>query len=187
MNKTFELALLVAAVLAEPNPPTWDSTRVFVIAPGSTTAQATIDRVLAENGGHEPAWNGQWSNSRYAFLFEVGTHNLNVEVGYYTTVHGLGRTPAETTLGNLMVQNGDFNMTGGALANFWRSAENVRVAPAAGTPMLWAVSQAATLRRIQVDGDLQLFQYNCCNPGAGYASGGYMADMQVSGNVVQGS
>lgn len=32
-----------------------------------------------------------------------------------------------------------------------------------------------------------MFQYNCCNPGAGYASGGYMADMQVSGNVVQGS
>jgi len=104
--------------------------------------------VLAENGGHEPAWNGQWSSSRYAFLFEPGYHNLNVEVGYYTTVHGLGRTPADTTLGNLMVQNGDFNMIGGALANFWRSAENVRVAPASGTPLLWAVSQASTLRRI---------------------------------------
>jgi len=63
-----------------------------------------------------------------------------MEVGYYTTVHGLGRAPSNTILGNLMVQNGDFNFEVGALNNFWRSAENVMVTPAAGTPMLWAVS-----------------------------------------------
>jgi hypothetical protein len=56
-----------------------------------------------------------------------------------------------------MVQNGDFSMEVGALNNFWRGAENVHVAPAAGTPLLWAVSQACPLRRIHVDGDLQLF------------------------------
>jgi len=72
-------------------------------------------------------------------------------------VHGLGRSPADTQLGNLMVQNGDFEMSGGALANFWRSAENVKVVPVAGTPVVWAVSQASPLRRIEVDGDLQLF------------------------------
>jgi hypothetical protein len=175
------------ALAFEPNPPTWDTTRVFEIKSGDKSAQAKIDAVLAENGGHIPAWNGQWSNSRYAFLFETGSHDLNMELGYYTTVHGLGRTPADTYLANLMVQNGDFDMTGGALANFWRSAENVRTQPASGTPMLWAVSQASPLRRIQVDGDLQVFQYNCCNPGAGYASGGFMADMQVSGAFVPGS
>jgi len=27
-------------------------------------------------------------------------------------------------MGNVMAQNGDFNFTGGALANFWRGAEN---------------------------------------------------------------
>lgn len=101
-------------------------------------------------------------------------------------MHGLGRTPADTTLGNLMVQNGDFNFTGGALANFWRSAENVRVAPTDGGVMLWAVSQASPIRRIQVDGDLQLYQYNY-GGAAGYASGGFMADMQVSGSVAPGS
>jgi hypothetical protein len=86
-----------------------------------------------------------------------------------------------------MVQNGDFAMEGGALANFWRGAENVRTQPAEGTPMLWAVSQASPLRRIQVDGDLQVYQYNCCSPGAGFASGGYMADMQISGDFNTGS
>lgn len=116
----------------------------------------------------------------------VGERSINMEVGYYTTVHGLGRAPYNTILGNLMVQNGDFNFEVGALNNFWRSAENVMVTPAAGTPMLWAVSQASPLRRIQVNGDLQLFQYNygCC---AGYASGGYMADMYVTGKTTPGS
>jgi len=76
---------------------------------------------------------------------------LNVEVGYYTTVHGLGRKPTDTVIGNLMSQNGDFNYEGGALANFWRGAENVRNT---NNPMLWAVSQAAPIRRIHTDGDL---------------------------------
>ena len=109
-----------------------------------------------------------------------------MEVGYYTTVHGLGRTPSNTILGNLMVQNGDFDYTTGALCNFWRSAENVMVTPAAGTPMLWAVSQACPLRRLQVNGDLQLFQYNYgCS--AGYASGGYISDSLITGNISPGS
>ena len=148
MFNHFAAALIATIAIAEPNPPNWDTSKVFVVKSGDNSAQDIINRVLAENGGHIPAWNGQWSNSRYAFLFEPGYHNLNVEIGYYTTVHGLGRTPADTSLANLMAQNGDFNMTGGALANFWRGAENVRTQPAVGTPMLWAVSQASPLRRI---------------------------------------
>ena len=53
--------------------------------------------------------------------------------------------------------------------------------------MLWAVSQAAPLRRIQVNGKLQLFQYNAPNPAAGYASGGFIADMNITGNIESGS
>ena len=74
-------------------------------------------------------------------------------------------------------------MVGGALANFWRGAENVRVPQ----NMLWAVSQAAPLRRIHVDGDLQTYQYNPPFPGAGYASGGYMSDINVTGALNMGS
>ena len=84
-----------------------------------------------------------------------------------------------------MVLNGDYAQSGGALANFWRSAENVHVVP--DGPMIWAVSQAAPMRRIAVDGDLNLFHYNPPNPGAGYASGGYMADTFVSGTIISGS
>jgi len=138
-SKILASAAFVQYVLAvEPNPPTWDTDRVKVFSPSMAKgdAQAIIDTILKENGGHEPKWNGQWSNDRYALLFEKGVHDLNVEIGYYTTVHGLGRTPLDTTLNNLMVQNGAFDMVGGALANFWRGAENVR----SPQNMLWAVS-----------------------------------------------
>jgi hypothetical protein len=129
--------MLVSVGLAgEPNPPNWDTNKVFVMIPGSSTAQSTINRVLAEMGGNNPEFHGQFSNSRYAFLFEAGVHNLNVEIGFYTTVHGVGRTPSDTTLANLMTQQGGSS----ALCNFWRSAENVRMVPAKGTSMLWAVS-----------------------------------------------
>lgn len=186
MRTIISALLVAAAVAAEPNPPTWGN-NVYVIQAGDTSAQTLIDAALATNGGHDPADNGQWSEERYAFMFMPGDHtSLNMEVGYYTTVHGLGKAPSDTILGNLMVQNGDFNYEVGALNNFWRSAENVMVTPAAGTPLLWAVSQASPLRRIQVNGDLQLFQYNygCC---AGYASGGFTGDMLVTGKVTPGS
>ncbi len=46
--------------------------------------------------------------------------------------------------------------------------------------MTWAVSQASPMRRVQVDGDLHLFD------GAGYASGGYMSDVKVNGKINPG-
>lgn len=127
-------------------------------------------------GGKVPDTNGQFSSSRYALFFEPGVHDVNVDVGYYVTVHGLGRAPADTTLNNLQCLNLSFNTDLGALDTFWRSAENVRIPK----NMTWAVSQASPLRRIEVDGDLNLFD------GAGYASGGYMSDVKINGTVNPG-
>jgi len=55
------------------------------------------------------------------------------------------------------------------------------------TTATWAVSQAAPMRRVQVEGDIEVFGYDAPNPGAGYASGGYMADSYVTGNINAGS
>ena len=52
--------------------------------------------------------------------------------------------------------------------------------PAGGT-MQWAVSQAVSLRRMHVRGDLVLHQHR------GWASGGWMSDSLVDGNVDSGS
>jgi len=42
----------------------------------------------------------------------------------------------------------------GALNNFWRGVENVNLMNANSTIATWAVSQAAPMRRVQVEGDI---------------------------------
>jgi len=166
----------------EPNPPNWPK-NVFVLDPStSDKSQTIVDQIFSENGGHDPPFHGQWSNSRYALLFKPGSHNVVVNVGYYTSVIGLGKAPTDTKLDVFKCENGDFDYTGGALDNFWRSVENV----ATSSNTVWAVSQACPLRRVFVQGNLDLYQYNsgCC---AGYASGGYMSDSTVTGTVTSGS
>jgi hypothetical protein len=118
---------LVAAI--EPNPPNWDTKSVKIFSPGDADVQSTLDAIHAEMGGTSPPNNGQFSSSRYALLFHAGQHNVNVDLGYYVSVHGLGDNPTDTTLGNLMVLNGGDDFHNGALSNFWRSAENVHVVP----------------------------------------------------------
>ncbi|KAH3744269.1 secreted protein [Pelomyxa schiedti] len=176
------LSCLLSLSMCEPNPPTWPK-NVYIFDPATpSTTQAAIDAVFAENGGNSPPDNGQWSNSRYALMFMPGTHAVTVDVGYYTSVIGLGKTPQETTLQTLRCQNGDFDYTVGALNNFWRSAEGFSTQ----SYTLWAVSQAAPMRRVVISGNMDLYQYNygCC---AGYASGGYLADSIISGTVTSGS
>lgn len=179
----------------EPNPPAWPSS-VLVFNSEKDSAseiQAQVDAIFAQNGGPNPPFNGQWSSGRYALLFQPGSYSgVTVNVGYYTSVVGLGLQPTDTVIGAVTCQNGDFDYSGGALSNFWRSAENFATKPTqiwnngAAPSMMWAVSQACPLRRVDIEGDLSLFQYNygCC---AGYSSGGFMADMTVAGTVYSGS
>ena len=54
---------------------------------------------------------------------------------------------------------------------------------------LWpqAVSQASPLRRVVVEGDLSLYEYEPPFGGAGYSSGGYLANSNISGSIYAGS
>jgi hypothetical protein len=54
---------------------------------------------------------------------------VDIRVGYYTSVAGLGRSPADVEIRNVICENGDFDFAGGALGNFWRSAENFKTKP----------------------------------------------------------
>ncbi len=69
-----------------------------------------------------------------------------------------------------------------ATCTFWRAAEGFSVTPAAqsGT-MQWAVSQAVPFRRMHVLGDIVLHQNR------GWASGGWMSDSLIDGNVGSGT
>jgi len=136
-----------------------------------------VDRAFKRNGGQNPTFNGQFNSDRFAFLFKPGTHNVNVNVGFYTSVIGLGISPAQTVLQGLRVENGDPSQSGGALCNFWRSAENV----ATRGDTMWSVSQACPLRRMVINGNLALSQP------PGYSSGGYLADSTVTGTISSGT
>jgi len=197
MKKWILLAIAVSVNLfsLETNPPNWPS-NVIIIKSDDPHAQEKIDAVYAQNGGHNPDNHGQWSTDRYAILFEPGNHTLNVNVGFYTSIIGLGKTPKDTQISTVTSENGSYCFSIGALDNFWRSAENFYIKPSKTwnnkISMLWAVSQAAPMRRVFVDGDLCLFEYvtsTCPNPQylAGYASGGFMADCTVNGDILSGS
>ncbi len=150
--------------------------------------QASVDAIAAQQV------NNEFGTQRYALLFEPGTygsstHPLNFQIGYYTTVAGLGLLPNDVVInGSIDVFNrclGANNTNCVALVNFWRSLSNltINVTKPAGCRSrdFWAVSQAAPMRRVQFNGDVTLMDY--CTPPS-FASGGFIADSVFSGGIV---
>ncbi|MGA4862646.1 discoidin domain-containing protein [Streptomyces lavendulocolor] len=144
---------------------------VHVFDPATPGIQAKLDEVFRQQE------SAQFGSGRHAFLFKPGTyHNLNAQIGFYTQIAGLGLRPGDTTInGDVTVDAGWFN--GNATQNFWRGAEGLTLNPVSGTNR-WAVSQAASFRRMHVKGGL-----NLAPNGYGWASGGYIADSKVDGQV----
>jgi len=146
---------------------------VIEFHPGTSGAeiQATVDAIFAESE------SAQFGTQRYAILFRPGTYSgFNAQIGFYTSIAGLGQNPTDVQInGDVTVDAGWFG--GNATQNFWRSAENFSITPSAGEQR-WAVSQAAPFRRINVNGHL-----NLAPAGFGWASGGYIADSRISGQV----
>ena len=141
--------------------------------------------------------NNQFGPERFSLLFKPGTYGsatdpLNFEVGYYTSVAGLGLSPDDVLInGSINVRNQcDAAGTCFALNNFWRSISNlhINVTDPVGAGCyageFWAVSQAAPMRRVHVTGLTTLMDY--CTPPS-FASGGFIADSQFDGTVVNGS
>lgn len=163
----------------------------LVLDPSMSTAeiQAKVDAVAAAQVSNE------MGAERHAILFKPGTYGsaadpLNVEVGYYTEVAGLGKNPGDVVInGSVYVHN---QCTAGsciALDNFWRSMSNLTINVSNSSAgcyanEFWAVSQAAPLRRVHVQGTTTLMDY-CTGPS--FASGGFIADSMFDGTVINGS
>ncbi|WP_329022806.1 discoidin domain-containing protein [Streptomyces sp. NBC_01423] len=144
---------------------------VLVFDPSTPNIQGKVDEIFKQQE------SAQFGTGRYALLFKPGTYNnINAQIGFYTSIAGLGLKPDDTTFnGDVTVDAGWFN--GNATQNFWRSAENLALNPVNGTDR-WAVSQAAPFRRMHVKGGL-----NLAPNGYGWASGGYIADSKIDGQV----
>jgi hypothetical protein len=186
--------LLVAPAAASGTPPLPQSLgpNVLVFDPSMPTSQiqAAVDAVSAQQVGN------QFGPQRYALLFKPGTYGtasqpLNFQVGYYTSVAGLGASPSDVVVnGSVYVRNqcsaSNFCT---ALNNFWRSLSNLTInvtTPNFGcySGEFWAVSQAAPMRRVHVNGQTTLMDY-CSGPS--FASGGFIADSAFDGVVINGS
>jgi hypothetical protein len=148
---------------------------VLVFTPSMPAAeiQRQIDQVYAVQR------NSEFGSARYALLFLPGDYHVDVPVGFYTEVLGLGMTPDRVHItGNVHADAS--RPHNNATCTFWRAAEGFSVAPTGGA-MQWAVSQAAPLRRMHILGNLVLHQQR------GWASGGWMSDTAVDGNVDSGT
>jgi hypothetical protein len=161
---------LLAATAGKPN--FGANVLIFNASMPAAGIQEQIDKVYAQQQ------HSEFGPERYALLFEPGEYKVDVPVGFYTEVIGLGASPdAVHIAGNV---HSDASLPGNnATCTFWRAAEGFSVTPAGGT-MQWAVSQAVPFRRMHVRGDMVLHQ------NGGWASGGWMSDSLVDGNVGAG-
>jgi len=166
---------------------------IFNPGMGQATIQARLNAIAAAQV------NNEFGPRRDAVLFEPGTYGsstnpLNFQVGYYTEVAGLGLSPDDVVInGSIDVFDRCLGANGTnclALVNFWRSMSNLElnvVTPRGGCRFgeFWAVSQAAPMRRVHVNGFATLMDY-CLQPA--FASGGFIADSEFDGStVVNGS
>jgi hypothetical protein len=148
---------------------------VIILDPSTPDAQKQIDAVYATQE------RGQFNDKRYAILFKPGHYDLDVKVGFYTQVSGLGRSPDDVAITGAVRSKADWMRNHNATCNFWRCAENLSVTPTVeGNVNVWAVSQATALRRVHIRGDLHLWD-------GGWSSGGFLADSLVDGRVNSGS
>jgi hypothetical protein len=173
----FTAGLLVAALSAfaadGAKPVFGPNVLIFDPSMPSQAIQKQIDAVYATQQHNE------FGPQRHALLFLPGSYSVDAPVGFYTEVIGLGSSPDATRIAGNVHADASHEHNN-ATTTFWRAAEGLSVAPAGGT-MQWAVSQAVSLRRMHVRGDLVLHQHR------GWASGGWMSDSLVDGNVDSGS
>ena len=158
---------------------------VYIIDPSMSpaTVQATLTALSNED---------QFSTNRYAVLFKPGAYSVEAPVGYYEQIAGLGETPNSVTINGFITPNFGVPVYGTSTwpqANltdtFWRSLENMTINPttdslqnAPPNTLQWGVSQGSPLRRLQINGGPELTNSYCGN-----ASGGFMSDLVVTGNV----
>ena len=145
---------------------------VIVFSPEDSIDE--IDRV-SESIFEKQRYN-QFGEERYAIFFKPGDYTGSkkaINIGYYTQILGLGKTPCEVKLSN--VKTPAALPKNNATSNFWVGLENLTIVdheknqdPYFG--FQWAVSQAAPARRLYVERKAVFDWFN------GWCSGGFVAD-----------
>ncbi len=162
------------------NPDFGSNVHIFDPSTPNATVQASLDEAF---NAQKDTNSAQFGTRRDAFFFKPGTYNNTyANVGFNTSVLGLGLSPDDTQInGAVTVDAFNASDAGNATQNFWRSVENLAITPTGGSDR-WAVAQAAPFRRVHVKGNLQVYPASY-----GWASGGYIADSKIDGEVSSAS
>lgn len=181
---------------AIPPPPPNGSWGNFVYIYTTATAPATINADTSAAFTKNGAALTSSSSSGFAFLFAPGTYSdsININVGTYTSIIGMGASPADTILNNVTAPLNNGNHCTGAFRNIWKSAENFQTTPTLAAPnqigltgMTWACSNGSPLRRMRVKGNLFLSEKTAesGNP-YGASTGAFVADSTIDNTIYGG-
>jgi hypothetical protein len=148
---------------------------VLIFDPLTPGIQEKIDTVFARQEA------AQFGPDRYAYFFKPGKYALDVQIGFYMHVLGLGRSPDDVEITGAVRSKARWMRNNNATCNFWRAVENLSVVPTLENNInLWAVSQATAMRRVHVKGNINLWD-------GGWSSGGFLADSKIDGVINSGS
>ena len=172
---------------ADANPDLGAHVTVFDPSMPVSEIQATLDAT------HAAQVDNEMGTDRFAYLFKPGTygtdeHPLQIKVGYYTEIAGLGASPSDVVInGKVEVYNrclAPDNCV--ALVNFWRTLSNLSIninslgqEGCRASANFWAVSQAASMRRVAIGGGTNLSLMDYCTAGPQFASGGFISDSSL--------
>jgi autotransporter-associated beta strand protein len=147
---------------------------VLIFDPTMTNIQSQITAVYAQQ-----KYN-QFGPQRTAIMFKPGQYtNLDIPLGYYTQVIGLGQSPDDVAIPGELYSDGVL-VNENATVNFWRGAENLGITPTnSGNYVIWAVSQGTSFRRMHVHGEVDLANHTDGN----FASGGFLADSKIDTTI----
>lgn len=148
-----------------------ENTHVYAATDPQEKIQEDIDSFRAETG--------QFSEKRFAALFKEGKYDkLDLVMRYYMTFAGLNASPKKTEIARFNTYG---ELSGGnATCNFWCGIENMSV----NSTVQWAVSQATSFRRMNVNGGMFLTDQT---GKTAWGSGGFIGDTAVSGTLNSGN
>lgn len=170
-----------------------DHTIIFAPTDNMKTIDTILEKLFKQQ--HDFDADAQFKAGQYQVYFKPGDYTATscINLGFYTSINGLGETPYDVKLNNIAIPAylpvGELsNNADNATCNFWRSAENFSIIDtktekgyAKGLPdwrkeqFNWAVAQAAPLRRVFCERTAG-YDWNY-----GWASGGYVADCKFTG------
>lgn len=160
--------LLVTTQTDSVNPDFGSNVKIFDPSMNMADIQTQINNIFSVQ-----QYN-QFGAPRNAIMFKPGTYNVDIPLGFFTHVMGLGTVPGQVNITSLHSDAVLPNRN--ATQNFWRGVENFTLT--SNSPTKWGVSQAAPFRRMSIPNSNVMLSDNY-----GICSGGWFADSKIGFDV----